>query len=40
MDFYDNAVKAEKSTMEFMQAAQYFMDNFMKPYIRIMEGLF
>ncbi|MBU4493519.1 MAG: hypothetical protein KKA61_04060 [Nanoarchaeota archaeon] len=37
---YYNAVKAEKSTMELMQAAQYFMDNFMKPYIKIMEGLF
>jgi len=37
---YYDAVKAEKSTMELMQAAQYFMDNFMKPYIKIMEGLF
>ena len=36
---YYNTTKAEKSKMEHMQAAQYFMDNFMKPYIKIIEGL-
>ncbi len=36
---YYDIVKAEKSKMELMQAAQYFMDNFMKPYIKIMGGL-
>ena len=39
MQYYD-AAKAEKSTMELMQAAQYFIDNFMKPYIKIIGGLF
>jgi hypothetical protein len=37
---YYDTVKAEKSNIELMQAAQYFMDNFMKPYIKIIEGLF
>jgi len=36
--YYDVA-KAGKSKIELMQAAQYFMDNFMEPYIKIMEGL-
>jgi len=36
---YYDASKAEKSKIELMQAAQYFMDNFMKPYIQIMRGL-
>jgi len=37
---YYNTVKAEKSIMELMQAAQYFISNFVEPYIKIMEGLF
>ncbi|MBS1266544.1 MAG: hypothetical protein MAG795_00511 [Candidatus Woesearchaeota archaeon] len=36
--YYDSS-KAEKSNMELMQTAQYFIDNFMKPYIEIMEEL-
>ncbi|MBU0979654.1 MAG: hypothetical protein KJ709_02520 [Nanoarchaeota archaeon] len=36
---YYDAAKAERSRMELMKAAQYFMDNFMKPYIKIMGGL-
>lgn len=37
---YYNTVKAERSIMELMQAAQYFIGNFVEPYIKIMEGLF
>lgn len=36
---YYDATKAERSKMELMQAAQYFIDNFMLPYIKIIEGL-
>lgn len=36
---YYNPSKSKKSIMEHMQAAQYFMDNFTAPYIRILEGL-
>lgn len=36
--YYDLS-KAEKSKLELMKAAQYFIDNFMDPYIKIMEGL-
>ena len=36
---YYDVSKAEKSKIELMQAAQYFMDNFMKPYIKILGGL-
>lgn len=36
--YYDSA-KSEKSRIELIQAVQYFMDSFMKPYIYILEGL-
>ncbi len=36
--FYDS-VKAEKTKLELMHAAQYFMDNFMRPYVEVLEGL-
>lgn len=36
---YYDTTKAEKSKMELMKAAQYFIDNFMNPYIKIIEGL-
>ncbi len=36
--YYDIS-KAGKSKIELMQAAQYFFDNFMTPYIKIIEGL-
>lgn len=36
--YYDIS-KTDKSKIEHMQAAQYFIDNFMKPYIKIMESL-
>ncbi len=36
---YYDASKSEKSGIELVRAAQYFIDNFMKPYIKIIEGL-
>ncbi len=36
---YYNLTKAEKSKLEQIKAAQYFIDNFMEPYISIMEDL-
>ena len=36
--YYDSA-KSGKSKIELMQAAQYFIGSFMKPYIHILEGL-
>lgn len=36
---YYDVSKADKSKMEMMQTAQYFIDNFMKPYNDIMERL-
>lgn len=38
VQYYDIS-KAGKSKIELMQAAQYFISNFMAPYIKIMEGL-
>lgn len=38
VQYYDIS-KAEKSKIELMQAAQYIIDNFMQPYIKIMEAL-
>ena len=37
--FHENVYKEGKSKIELMQAAQYFIDNFMAPYIKIIEGL-
>ena len=36
---YYDTIKSQKSRIELMQAAQYFLDNFMEPYLTIMEGL-
>ena len=36
--YYDFS-KAGKSKIELIQSAQYFIDNFMKPYITILRGL-
>lgn len=36
---YYDVTKSGKTKIELTQAAQYFIDNFMKPYIKIMEDL-
>ncbi len=36
---YYDPIKSKKSSIELIQAAQYFIDNFMKPYISIMEKM-
>ncbi|PIN70725.1 hypothetical protein COV93_00305 [Candidatus Woesearchaeota archaeon CG11_big_fil_rev_8_21_14_0_20_43_8] len=36
---YYNAAKTDRSKIEHLQTAQYFIDNFMKPYMKILEGM-